>query len=172
MSSPSDAANEVAGSAEEQRTSSQAGTAASSGEPSSSGARFPRMLIVDDNSINCKVLCRVLAALGFPEGSFRAVGDGQQAVAAYEECYRHPRDHPTHSPFDIVFMDLDMPVMNGLEATIAIRHLAQAADLAPPNIVGMVIGVPLKPCFQAGMVDAIEKPISLQVLRKVIRKHW
>lgn len=153
--------------------------AAEKGVPGSEGksfaAQYPlRLLIVDDNNINCKVVCRMLTALGYPDDSFRAVVNGQCAVDAYLECYQHSKDHPTLKPFDVVLMDLDMPVMNGLEATMEIVRLAKAASLAPPNIVALTAAemeLERGPCLRAGMVDAISKPLSLQKLQEVVQNY-
>ncbi|MBK8047316.1 MAG: response regulator [Anaerolineales bacterium] len=67
------------------------------------------MLIVEDNVVNQKVLQRILQRLGYKPA---VVANGAEAVAALEA-----------QRYDIVFMDLQMPVMDGIEATVRARTL-------------------------------------------------
>ncbi len=78
--------------------------AAAVGEP-----KARRVLVVEDNAVNQKVLCRILTQLGF---STEVVENGLEAVRAFEA-----------RQYDAILMDLQMPVMDGFAATLEIRRL-------------------------------------------------
>ncbi|MDO9632393.1 MAG: response regulator [Humidesulfovibrio sp.] len=71
-----------------------------------------RILIVEDDELNRKFLCSVLK----PHGQCSTAGNGKEAVQAY--C----RAVEESAPFDLIFMDIMMPVMNGLDALERIRE--------------------------------------------------
>jgi CheY-like chemotaxis protein len=127
--------------------------------------RMPlRMLLCDDNAINQKVAMRLLQQMGYkPELS----GNGQEALAALDK-----------QPYDIVFMDVQMPEMDGLEATRFIRERQQ--DKARfPNYKSSIIIVAMtanampgdrERCINAGMDDYISKPVRPEDVRKIIER--
>jgi CheY-like chemotaxis protein len=111
-----------------------------------------RVLIVDDNHINRIVLEALLKKDGH---EVVAVSDGAQAVEAVEA-----------GDFDLVFMDMQMPVMNGVEATLAIRRLARSVRNTP--IVALTANAmteDVRRCRDAGMNDHLAKPIDRDLLR-------
>ncbi|MCA8943556.1 MAG: response regulator [Planctomycetes bacterium] len=81
------------------------------------------VLIVDDSSTMRKMLARTLDMSGLPVGSVHTANDGQQALDALEEHW-----------IDVVFLDINMPVMNGEEALQRIR-----ADEAKRDVKVLVI---------------------------------
>ncbi|KAH7061986.1 proline iminopeptidase [Paraphoma chrysanthemicola] len=79
--------------------------------------RFRRLLLVDDNPINLKVLVAFIRKTGLP---FSTAYDGAEAVRLYKEAAKEGS-----TPFDCVFMDITMPVMDGFQATVAIRQFEE-----------------------------------------------
>jgi CheY-like chemotaxis protein len=85
--------------------------------PSSRRTRQPRLLLVDDNKLNMTLLKMFVKKHGYDNKLIATAEDGQQAVDYYRAEAREGR------PPDVIFMDLSMPVMDGYEATRAIRRL-------------------------------------------------
>jgi signal transduction histidine kinase/DNA-binding response OmpR family regulator len=115
-----------------------------------------RVLVVEDNPVNQKVVLRMLESLGYHAD---IASDGAQAVSALEK-----------QRYDIVFMDMQMPVMDGLEATRLICRRWPAADR--PKIVAMTANALLgdrERCLEAGMDDYLSKPIERSHLTGVLR---
>jgi CheY-like chemotaxis protein len=110
------------------------------------GERHPlRILLAEDNAVNQKLALRLLGQLGYEA---QVAGDGKQAIEAV-----------TASDFDLVLMDVQMPELDGLEATRRIR--AQWPDRAL-RIVAMTANAMAgdrEACLAAGMDDYISKPI-------------
>lgn len=111
--------------------------------------------MAEDNEVNQLVFTHILSEMKL---SFRIVGNGRLAVDAFQEM------RP-----GIVLMDVSMPEMNGLEATVAIRALETGRPRTP--IVGVTAHA-LKGdrdrCLQAGMDDYLPKPISPKALQEKI----
>lgn len=72
-----------------------------------------RILIAEDNRINQRVLHRTLTRIGFKNDNIHIVGDGQLAVDAHAMATADSKSRN----YDVVFMDLQMPNMDGLEGT-------------------------------------------------------
>ena len=105
-----------------------------------------RILLVEDNELNQQVACELLQSAGFE------VAVAENGQVALEQVQRQR--------FDLVLMDVQMPVMDGLEATQAIRRLQH---LGQPPIVAMTANAMLadkERCAQAGMNGFVSKPIS------------
>jgi CheY-like chemotaxis protein len=125
--------------------------------------RFPlRVLLCDDNLINQKVASRLLQQMGYRPD---VVGNGLEALAALEK-----------QRYDLIFMDVMMPEMNGLEATEAIRQRQKDPKAfphykAPLIIVAMTASAmqgDRERCLSAGMDDYIAKPVRPEDVRKTI----
>jgi CheY-like chemotaxis protein len=116
------------------------------------------VLVAEDNEVNRIVFSQILEAAGI---GFNIVNNGAEAVEAY--C----RQRPT-----IVIMDVSMPVMNGLQATIEIRRLeADTGERIP--IIGVTahaLDGDREMCMTAGMDDYMTKPISPERLEEKIRR--
>ena len=112
-----------------------------------------RILAAEDNIINQKVLVGMLHAFGFRDVTI--VSDGSQAMAALANATRE---------FDLVLMDISMPIMNGYEATAHIR----ARNLQVPIIAMTAYALKgdMELCLEKGMDDYISKPVNRQLLAK------
>jgi signal transduction histidine kinase/DNA-binding response OmpR family regulator len=120
--------------------------------------RQERVLIVEDNQVNQRLAIRQLQRLGF---NAVAVANGREAV-----------DAQSHEGFDLIFMDVQMPVMDGYEASAEIRrHEIRTRRHVP--IVAMTanaLNEDRDSCLAAGMDDYVSKPVSLASLRIVIER--
>ena len=123
-------------------------------KPATPTATF-RILLTEDNATNRLVTSRMLERHGH---SVVAVSDGQQAVAAASE-----------GGFDLVIMDLMMPVMDGLAATRAIRALPSPLGAVP--VIGLTAAATAgdeAACLEAGMNAFAAKPISAPDLAAIV----
>ncbi len=120
--------------------------------PSDLGIKNPlSILIADDNQINQLVIKTILTRMGY-RPDFAA--NGEEVIDSIE------RQH-----YDVVFMDVEMPVMDGLEATRLICSNQKLQN--PPRIVGMTANVLPEDrleCEKAGMSDFVAKPIIIENL--------
>ena len=124
--------------------------------------RRVRVLLAEDNVVNQKIATKILHALGFV---CAVAGDGEQAVARFVEHAERGE------PFDVVLMDLQMPVMDGMEAARAILSRAQER-VAKPKIFALTADVAtsvIEECRDAGMDGFLGKPIDRVRLGRVMR---
>ena len=121
----------------------------------SSRARL-RVLVAEDNEINQLVARRIFEKLGH---KVKIVGNGREAVSAIKS-----------GRFDLVAMDVQMPEMDGLAATIAVRNLEKKAGTHIPIIAMTAHAMKgdRERCFGAGMDGYVSKPIRAQELARVI----
>ncbi|MFK3780020.1 response regulator [Agrobacterium sp. NPDC089420] len=116
------------------------------------------VLVAEDNDVNQIVFTQILQQAGL---RFLIVGNGKKAVQAWEE------NNPA-----LILMDVSMPVMNGHQATRAIRTAEQAAaDGRHVPIIGVTAHTQeadRELCLQAGMDDYLSKPISPEILEDKI----
>ena len=123
---------------------------------------FPNLhaLVVDDHPLNAKLAGIMLRRAGCRT---QLVHDAAAAISA---C--------ASERFDIVFMDLEMPQINGLEATLELRRLETGGQLANPEplyIVALTANVmpeDRRACLEAGMNDYLEKPLREQELHRAL----
>ncbi|MCB1646072.1 MAG: response regulator [Pseudomonadales bacterium] len=115
-----------------------------------------RVLLADDNDVNCLVGKSLLERLG---AEAHIVKDGQAAVKAW-----------VAGDFDLILMDCHMPVMDGLEATKKIRQMEAGGRQIPilALTADAMAGIETE-CLEAGMNGLITKPISLQQIGDRIR---
>ncbi len=117
------------------------------------------VLVCEDNEVNQIVFTQVLETVGV---SYKIANNGEEGVAAYEEL--SPR---------MILMDVSMPVMNGHEATQAIREIEAQENRRRTPIMAVTahaIKGDSDKCFAAGMDDYLSKPISPNSLTEKIHK--
>ena len=113
-----------------------------------------RVLVVEDNPINQQVARELLMA----EGALIEVADnGLLGVSAVTQAN-------AKTPFDVVLMDLQMPVMDGFEATRRIRHELGLSDLPIIAMTANAMASDREACLAAGMNDHVGKPFDLSHL--------
>ncbi|NCC52530.1 MAG: response regulator [Spartobacteria bacterium] len=116
------------------------------------------ILVVEDDIINMKLVTSILERLGH---QVSMAWDGKEAVASYLQ-HKH----------DLIFMDVQMPVMDGCCATRRIREMSDHASLPPiVAITASVRDEDRTACYDAGMNDFLVKPININLLKKVIGKY-
>ncbi|PTQ90307.1 ATP-binding protein [Agitococcus lubricus] len=113
-----------------------------------------RILLVEDNTINQLVGVRLLESLG---AEVDVAENGYVALSLIQQIGNH---------YDLILMDLQMPVMDGLETTRQLRLIEQYADLPVIAMTANVLSTDREDCFAAGMNDFMSKPIRLEELRK------
>jgi PAS domain S-box-containing protein len=120
--------------------------------------RLPlRILIAEDNTINQKLLLHILEKMGYHAD---VVGNGLEAVAAV-----------ARQPYDVVFMDVQMPEMDGLDATRQI--VAEYSAGQRPVIIAMTAAAmqgDRELCIAAGMDDYVTKPVRLETLQAALER--
>ena len=119
--------------------------------------RGARVLLVEDNELNQLVALELLRDAGF---HVDLAVDGQQALLALEQAWQQ------HQPYDIVLMDMQMPVMDGEQATRLLRADPRWAGLPVVAMTANAMQADRERCFAAGMDDHVAKPIApLQLWR-------
>jgi len=124
-----------------------------------SGKRRVHILLAEDNRVNQKLALRLLEKFGYRA---HAVANGQEAVRALETAN-----------YDLVLMDVQMPEMDGLEATQIIRNRSSRVKNHDVPIIAMTAHAmqgDRERCLEAGMTDYTSKPIQPQVLMEAIEK--
>lgn len=115
-----------------------------------------KILLVEDNLINQEVAFMLLESMNM---EISVADNGEAAVTLMEQ-----------HDFDLVFMDVQMPVMDGLAATRAIRRLPGCREVPILAITANAFGEDRERCLAAGMNDHIAKPIELEKLQAVLIK--
>ncbi|MDB6019900.1 MAG: domain S-box [Pedosphaera sp.] len=128
-------------------------------------SRLPlRVLVCDDNLINQKVAIRLLQQMGYQAA---VASNGLECLKALER-----------EPYDIIFMDVQMPEMDGLEATRQIRERQKTpmlaghfkADIAICAMTANAMQGDREKCLAAGMDDYISKPVRPEDVRLVLER--
>lgn len=115
-----------------------------------------RLLVAEDNLVNQKIIKLMLSKLGY---AVDVVNNGLEAITA-----------ATHASYDLILMDMQMPEMDGLEATKTIRELMGE----PPFIIALTANAmeeDREQCIQAGMQDYLTKPLKLEDLKSLLKKY-
>ena len=138
--------------------------AAAAAEPEASAeapraeSRSLRILVVEDNPINRKLACKILERRGHVVG---VAQNGQEALEAVQAAN-----------FDLVLMDVQMPEVDGLEATRRIRTWEQAARRRTMIAAMTAHAMPedRERCLKAGMDSYVTKPLQMAQLATVLRQ--
>lgn len=120
----------------------------------------PELLLVDDNSINLKILASYVHKVG---RLYSTATNGQEAVDAFQA---------NPSQYKCILMDISMPVMDGFEATRQIRALEQKNQMKPTLILalsGLASEDAQKEAFSSGVDLFLTKPVRLKELGAILK---
>ncbi|MCQ8128753.1 ATP-binding protein [Methylomonas rivi] len=118
--------------------------------------RGTRILLVEDNEINCMVAKELLEKMGIVVDSAE---HGAEALGKLE-----------HNNYDCVLMDVQMPIMDGYQATRLLKKIAALKNLPVIAMTANAMQEDRQKCLQAGMVDYISKPILPLTLYQILSK--
>jgi CheY-like chemotaxis protein/HPt (histidine-containing phosphotransfer) domain-containing protein len=122
--------------------------------------RLPlHLLLADDNVVNQKVARRLFEQMGY---NVDVAADGYEALQAIQK-----------QSYGIVFMDVQMPEMDGLEATRQIRQFEQVEHRTPCIIIAMTASAMIgdrERCLAAGMNDYLAKPVRLEAVQNALER--
>ncbi len=113
-----------------------------------------KILVAEDNLVNQKLALKVLEKIGH---SVTIANNGREAL-----------EHLEKDKFDVVFMDLQMPEMDGLSATAEIRNRPHLADQRVYAMTAHAMTGDREKCLAIGMNGYLTKPLQMEELRKVL----
>ena len=119
-----------------------------------------KILLVEDNPVNQKLASIILKKL---KCSFDIAENGKKALGKFKE-----------DTYDLIFMDCQMPVMNGFDATKAIRKYEAENNLKHTPIIAMTANAMMgdkERCISSGMDDYLKKPVRKQEIENIIKKY-
>ena len=118
------------------------------------------ILLAEDEPVNAKLIVTLLSRWGY---TFHATENGEKALHYYKE-----------NGAKIILMDMQMPVMNGFDATIAIRNFEEEKKTSSPVPIIALTGYTqpreLNQCLEAGVNATLEKPIHVQKLHDILKQ--
>ena len=123
------------------------------------------VLVAEDNAINQRVAAKMLTRLGC---RVDLSGNGLEAVEM-------ANGSPNGFAYDLILMDIQMPELDGFEATLRVRAHAHAYSRAQPKIVALTANAmqgDRDACIAAGMDDYLPKPIRLEALAALLERHF
>ena len=116
-----------------------------------------RVLAVDDNPVNQRIIQKMLLRLGY---EVDIASNGLEALSVLQQ-----------RPHDAILMDWEMPIMDGLEATAAIRELPEPLCRIPIiAVTAHAVPGDREACLRGGMDDYLGKPVNVDVLRRSLEK--
>jgi CheY-like chemotaxis protein len=125
--------------------------------PADADNHSPLILLVEDNEIGIEAMQDYLMA-----HSYRVIiaRNGEEAIAQTNQC------HP-----DLILMDIQMPDMDGLEATSRIRAQDEFTDIPIIALTALAMPGDRERCIQAGATEYLSKPVSMKQLVHVIQSQ-
>ncbi len=120
-----------------------------------------KVLVAEDNTTNQIVVRKLLKKLGVTDAEL--ADDGQAAVSKWQA-----------GNYDLILMDCQMPVMDGLEATQKIREIERAEGMKPIPIIATTANasrLDQQECLEAGMTDHISKPLRIAQLSQILHNY-
>lgn len=120
-----------------------------------------QILVVEDDKINLKLIQSLIRRLGYES---KAAQNGKEAVVAYAA-----------GQIDCIVMDLQMPEMDGIEATKAIRTMEQQSGHSAAYIFALtanILPADKQRCFEAGMNEYLNKPVRISALAQMLEKAY
>eukprot|EP01137_Pigoraptor_chileana_P033954 Opistho-2@25772 len=133
--------------------------------PHKQRAATPQVLVVDDLAVNRLVLGKMLQKLGC---TVAYANDGLEAVA---KCGKRAQES---GEFDVVFMDIQMPNCDGIEATLRIRKDEAKMCGCHVAIIAVTANMPeeqMNICLDAGMEMFLQKPVTMDILKQVLAQY-
>lgn len=118
--------------------------------------RTNRILVAEDNPVNQKVVIGMLKKLGF---NADIANNGAEVMEALDK-----------NNYELIFMDCQMPVMDGYEATMAIRS-SDSKDIPIVALTANAMPGDKEKCLSVGMDDYIPKPLSITTIQKALDKY-
>ncbi|CAI4215121.1 unnamed protein product [Parascedosporium putredinis] len=125
-----------------------------------SGGGKLRVLVADDNSTNIEVVSKMLKLEDVYDVTIAK--DGQEAFDRVKDAMADER------PFDVIFMDVQMPNLDGLQSTRKIREMGYKSPIVALTAFSEESNV--KECMESGMDEFLSKPIRRPALKQVLRK--
>ncbi len=116
-----------------------------------------RVLLAEDNAVNQKVAVRMLEKLGC---TVDVAGNGEEAIQMWQQF-----------PYALIFMDCQMPELDGLEATRRIRRMRGGEDVPIVAMTANAMQRDREACLEAGMSDYASKPVKLDVLSELLDRY-
>ena len=124
-------------------------------------------LVVDDNNVNKKILSDLLKKI---DVECSLASNGKEACEIVKQNYK------TAEEFDIIFMDIQMPIMDGIQATKHILHFYKHDVKSPPPPVVAVTAYSIskekQKAFLAGVSQFLTKPISAALIHNTIATYF
>lgn len=122
-----------------------------------------RAMIVEDNVVNADILTRVLAKANI---DVTLCENGQEAVNTFNQA--------PEGTYGIIFMDIQMPVKNGYEATMEIRnsHKLQGSEIPIIAVSANAFPEDIEQSLKSGMNEHMSKPVNAQKVYQAIHKYW
>lgn len=117
-----------------------------------------RVLVVEDNEVNQKVALGILTKLGISH--VHASANGREALNYLQD-----------NMVDIIFMDVQMPVMDGFDTTREIRGIERLAHIPIIAMTANAMDGDRAECLEAGMNDYISKPVKLDLVRNALLRN-
>lgn len=129
-----------------------------------------RVLSVEDNKLNQALICRMMQKLKYV---YEVAGNGQEAIDIYTNA-NNTKSNNQKDAFDVILMDLQMPICDGFEATRQILDFQkQTFGAAVPTapiiaVTAQAMSGDREICLSMGMKGYVSKPIDFQVLRQLL----